>query len=235
MPSTRKSSQFSPYARPKIPRAFPPITNHLSLSPERSPSPPVLTMNCAFAVTFDDSPLLHTPNRLDISPAQTLGSLVAEPDRLSRTTGNVRSTVGTSGTSVPGSISDPVSEDIPENRKIPKPKGEVGHPGGNGYSLPNKLQWEKTIYDAVQKGVHKLADDYLNTSFGISEQKEDDVWELLQMARQRFPILRKYVAYWPARDMVKLYLKNLSERSRRDEGIVVSRTMRQRNTPVASA
>ncbi|KIJ52212.1 hypothetical protein M422DRAFT_243817 [Sphaerobolus stellatus SS14] len=249
MPTARKSLLFSPYARTRIARTFPPITNHLSLSPEHSPSPLILMINRTFAISFEDPPLLRTTDTSDIPPRPTSLSVAVELSCSPGTTGNRFGTMGDNGKDImlheildlrpplidsSTSIANPIYEDVPDNRKIPKPKGEVGHPGGNGYSLPSKLQWEKTVYDTVQKGVHKLADGYLNTSVGISQQHEDDVQQVLEKARHQFPILCRYAGYWLARDMVKLYLKNSSGRACRDQKITLCMT-RQRGTPGPSA
>ncbi|KIJ47592.1 hypothetical protein M422DRAFT_248586 [Sphaerobolus stellatus SS14] len=212
MPPIRTGSEV----KPRVKRIFPPITNRLSLSPERSPSPPLLTLNRTFSVAFEE-PL-----------SRTLGSeQITVPTAISESTSAWRGRRG-GGNSARGSRSNnngrastpmigdsPDPDIIPENRRVPKPRGEVGHPGSNGYSLLSVLSWDKTVYTTIQKAVHEQADAHLNTTVGISKQPNDLVLRVLQKVAHRFPILGKYDGYWPARDMLKLYLKNKSERARR--------------------
>ncbi|KIJ47659.1 hypothetical protein M422DRAFT_248668 [Sphaerobolus stellatus SS14] len=207
MPLSHPSHLFSPYSKARVSRTFPPITNQLSLTPERSPSPPYLTLNRTFSVSVDEG--ADCISNAGVTVVQSASRQSSSHSPLS------------SDNNCPEPYNSNIepssdSEGIPENRKIPKPKGEVGHPGGNGYSLSNELKWDKTVYEAVQKGVHRLADAHLNNNFGISKQDDKDIWIVLKKANQEFPILRKYVAYWPAQDMVKLYLKTSSERARWD-------------------
>ncbi|KIJ44909.1 hypothetical protein M422DRAFT_251528 [Sphaerobolus stellatus SS14] len=210
MPLSHPSHLFLPYSKARVSRTFPPITNQLSLTPERSPSPLYLILNRTFSVSFDEG-----ADCISNAMARNAGvTVVQSASRQSSSHLPLNSERDNNCSEPDNSNIEPSSdsEGIPENRKIPKSKGEVGHPGGNGYSLSNKLKWDKTVYEAVQKGVHRLADAHLNNNFGISKQDDRDVW----IANQEFPILRKYVVYWPARDMVKLYLKTSSERACRD-------------------
>ncbi|KIJ23488.1 hypothetical protein M422DRAFT_275912 [Sphaerobolus stellatus SS14] len=212
MPLSHPSHLFSSYSKVRVSRTFPPIIKHLSLTPERSPSPPYLTLNRTFSVSFDEG-----ADRISNAMARNAGvTVVQSASRQSSSHSPLNSDNNCPEPDNSNIEPSSDSEGIPENRKIPKPKGEVGHPGGNGYSLSNELRWDKTVYEAVQKGVHRLADAHLNNNFGISKQDDRDIWIVLKKANQEFPILRKYVAYWPARNMVKLYLKTSSERACRD-------------------
>jgi hypothetical protein len=57
-------------------------------------------------------------------------------------------------------------------QKIPKPAGEPGHPGSNGYSLREALDWDLFLYQDVQKSVRKLATQYLDKTSGWGSQDE---------------------------------------------------------------
>ncbi|KIJ38081.1 hypothetical protein M422DRAFT_259229 [Sphaerobolus stellatus SS14] len=193
MPPIRTGSEV----KPRVKRIFPPITNRLSLSPERSPSPPLLTLNQQITV----------PTAISESTSAWRGRRGGgNSARGSRSNNN-----GRASTPMIGDSPDP--DIIPENRRVPKPRGEVGHPGSNGYSLLSVLSWDKTVYTTIQKAVHEQADAHLNTTVGISKQPDDLVLRVLQKVAHRFLILGKYDGYWPARDMLKLYLKNKSERA----------------------
>ncbi|KIJ34748.1 hypothetical protein M422DRAFT_263104 [Sphaerobolus stellatus SS14] len=138
-------------AKHRVKRVFPPITSRLSLSPERSPSPPLLTLNRKFFVAFEE------PLSKDTTLASehiTVATAISNVSANSRGGGELPTRATRSNNR--GRASTPViagsqdSDITPENRRIPKPKGEVGHPGSNGYSLQKVLGWEKTIYTTIQ-------------------------------------------------------------------------------------
>ncbi|KIJ22492.1 hypothetical protein M422DRAFT_277062 [Sphaerobolus stellatus SS14] len=157
-------------------------------------------------------PLKSTPKRRSNAPAQRASKTVrfSRPAPL-QVHNRRRSTRGTFQ-----------EEPFDDEARIPKPKGEVGHPGTHGYSLYPTLNWEKVVYEAVQKHVQKLADAKLAVSEGISKQDDDLILDLIKKVADKYPILNRYIDYWPARDMLKQYLKNTSGKSRREERIIAA-------------
>ncbi|KAF8585226.1 hypothetical protein K439DRAFT_1616059 [Ramaria rubella] len=75
--------------------------------------------------------------------------------------------------------------------RIPKPKGEVGHPSNGGYSLQVALGWEKKQYDALRStglrsrdficnhdDIQRLSDTLLVTTATILAQESKKVLEV---------------------------------------------------------
>ncbi|KIJ24045.1 hypothetical protein M422DRAFT_275268 [Sphaerobolus stellatus SS14] len=175
----------------------------MSFSPERSVSPIPITFTKSVNDRFSEnspseerrseSPWPHSPpisvsfnstrkRKGTPSPEQQRLKIVriSTPEPLNRR----RSSRGTSR----GEPSD-------EDTRIPKPKGEVGHPGTHGYSLFSTLKWEKVIYDSVQKLVQKLADAKLDVTQGISKQNDDHILDLSKKVADKYPLLNRYVDY----------------------------------------
>jgi hypothetical protein len=55
-------------------------------------------------------------------------------------------------------------------QKIPKPAGEPGHPGSNGYTLREALNWDASLYQEVQKSVRAIAKRHLDKSRAWGKQ-----------------------------------------------------------------
>ncbi|KIJ32596.1 hypothetical protein M422DRAFT_265622 [Sphaerobolus stellatus SS14] len=177
MPLSHPSHLFSPYSKTRVSRTFPPITNQFSLTPEHSPSPPYITLNCTFSVFFDKG-----VNHISNAMARNAGIMMVQSASCQSSSHSPLNSERDNDCPEPDNSNFEPSLDL---------KGEVGHPRGNGYSLSNELKWDKTVYEAVQKGVHRLADAHLNNDFGISKQDDRDVWIVLKKANQEFPILHK--------------------------------------------
>ncbi|KAF8582611.1 hypothetical protein K439DRAFT_1661738 [Ramaria rubella] len=243
---------FMDHPKTRMQHVFPPITQHLCFSPEWSLTPPPVTQGQTFSVTFDTDTesftaaprVLNTASATVVVPETNASDMENKMKKMSKTP--VRSILKDSPHTAMGSggagankrirIHPPlemegtsVSEDkleehtgVTSDRCIPKPKGEVGHPRTNGYSLFLTLDWEQTEYKIVQRGVQQLADAILDTSLGISKQDPNLVFDLLHFASKKFKILCNYIEYWPARDMVKQYLKNTADKACKDRAMLIA-------------
>ncbi|KIJ28251.1 hypothetical protein M422DRAFT_270483 [Sphaerobolus stellatus SS14] len=249
---------MAPHSRQRVQRCFPPVSDRLSFSPERSVSPSPITLTRVFPASRDSTPFVESESSRDevedapssespedipfttslkprsrpadqsTTPSQYLNLVnkrvriqslpeILTPRRSTPRKTQHRKSMPRSPTPATQDVDNSASEN--EEGRIPKPKGEVGHPGTHGYSLFPTLRWEKALYEAVQKIVQKYADAKLDNTLGISKQDESLVLDVLRKVSESHPILNKYVDYWPARDMLKQYLKNTSEKSRREERV----------------
>ncbi|KAF8572549.1 hypothetical protein K439DRAFT_1643505 [Ramaria rubella] len=70
---------MSHYPKTRVQQAFPPPTQHLAFSPERSTTPPAITFNKAFTVSFE--------SETDVAPARTISTThfarIEQPTRAS--------------------------------------------------------------------------------------------------------------------------------------------------------
>ncbi|KAF8582127.1 hypothetical protein K439DRAFT_1635582 [Ramaria rubella] len=234
------------HPKTRVQCVFPPITQRLCFSPEWSLTPPPVTQGQTFSVTFDTNTesftaaprVLNTASATVVVPETNASDMENKTKKRSKTP--VRSILKDGPHTATGSggagankrirIHPPlemegtsVSEDeleehtgVTSDRRIPKPKGKVGHPRMNSYSLFPTLDWERTEYEIVQRGVQQLADAILDTSLGISKQDPNLVFDLLQK------ILCNYIEYWPACDMVKQYLKNTVDKAHKDRAMLIA-------------
>ncbi|KAF9523443.1 hypothetical protein CPB83DRAFT_898751 [Crepidotus variabilis] len=100
--------------------------------------------------------------------------------------------------------------------KIPKPQGEPGRPGYGGYTLATELTgWTNQDYADVNNYVKAKATAILNTRLLYNKQVEAKLAQVCDKAKQHFPILCKYEAEWPVRDLLKLHLKYTLEQYRK--------------------
>ncbi|KAF8814864.1 hypothetical protein BYT27DRAFT_7219730 [Phlegmacium glaucopus] len=84
--------------------------------------------------------------------------------------------------------------------KIPKPRGQAGHPGSD-----------------VNKLVKQKADQLLDTSHSYRMQNSAEIDDICIIIGNTFPIVAKYQKHWPVRDMLKQHLKYTSESSRKEK------------------
>lgn len=124
-------------------RHLPIITNRLEFFPQTICPPPVITPRIDFAkrlvnVTKEDS-VPTTTDDIDDSEAM-----------------DIDATPTSSSPAPVGSVSDSESEKAAEDlhdtvdKKIPKPRGQPGHPGSGGYSLDFVLRkWGSTLITDV--------------------------------------------------------------------------------------
>ncbi|KAF8798502.1 hypothetical protein BYT27DRAFT_7218353 [Phlegmacium glaucopus] len=102
--------------------------------------------------------------------------------------------------------------------KIPKPRGQAGHPGSGGYSLDIVLQkWGSSLIADVNKLVKQKADQLLDTSHSYRMQNSAEIDDICIIIGNTFPIVAKYQKHWPVRDMLKQHLKYTSESSRKEK------------------
>ncbi|KAF8574154.1 hypothetical protein K439DRAFT_1642410 [Ramaria rubella] len=221
------------HPKTRMQHVFPPITQHLCFSPEWSLTPPPVTQGQTFSVTFDTDTesftaaprVLNTASATVVVPETNASDMENKMKTMSKTP--VRSilkdgphtAMGSGGAGANKRIrihpplemeGNSVSEDkleehtgVTSDRCIPKPKGE-------------------TEYKIVQRGVQQLADVILDTSLGISKQDPNLVFDLLQNVSKKFKILCNYIEYWPARDMVKQYLKNTVDKDHKDRAMLIA-------------
>ncbi|KAH8994093.1 hypothetical protein EDB86DRAFT_3078280 [Lactarius hatsudake] len=106
---------------------------------------------------------------------------------------------------------------------IPKPSGVVGRVGRGGYTLRDVLEqehgWEDGLYYKIRERVRCLADEYLETSLPYSAQAEqpDRLALVCETASKEYPILLKYEGNWVVHDYLRIYLKNSSQKARKEQ------------------
>ena len=138
-------------------RHLPITTNRLEFCPQNVAPPPVITPRIDFAkrlaknlnFTIEDSILTDDGGAMDgiNAPLETLladgGAMdINEPFVTPATPPNY--VASDSGTEETADLLDTV------NKKIPKPRGQVGHPGSGGYSLDFVLRkWGSTVITSV--------------------------------------------------------------------------------------
>ncbi|KAH8999753.1 hypothetical protein EDB92DRAFT_1940579 [Lactarius akahatsu] len=102
---------------------------------------------------------------------------------------------------------------------IPKPSGVVGRVSRGGYTLRDVLEqeyrWEDGLYCKIRERVHCLADEYLEMSLPYSAQAEQP--DRLALASKEYPILLKYKGNWVVHDYLCIYLKNSSQKARKEQ------------------
>ncbi|KLO04504.1 hypothetical protein SCHPADRAFT_1003275 [Schizopora paradoxa] len=99
--------------------------------------------------------------------------------------------------------------------EIPKPPGEVSRISRGGYNLEEKLGWSKSEYGKVQKGIRELAKAHLNMTAILSEQDENSLKTVFQLAKLQHPILNDYIGDWALEDFLSIMLKNSADRLKR--------------------
>ncbi|KAH8984086.1 hypothetical protein EDB86DRAFT_3084788 [Lactarius hatsudake] len=106
---------------------------------------------------------------------------------------------------------------------IPKPSGEVACVNRGGYTLRDVLEqehgWEDGLYYKIRERVCCLADEYLETSLPYSAQAEqpDRLALVCKTASKEYPILLKYKGNWVVHDYLRIYLKNSSQKARKEQ------------------
>ncbi|KAH9026537.1 hypothetical protein EDB85DRAFT_2149132 [Lactarius pseudohatsudake] len=106
---------------------------------------------------------------------------------------------------------------------IPKPSGEIGRVGRGGYTLRDVLEqehrWEDGLYHKIRERVCCLADEYLETSLPYSAQAEQPnrLALVCETASKEYPILLKYEGNWVVHDYLRIYLKNSSQKARKEQ------------------
>ncbi|KAH9174106.1 hypothetical protein EDB89DRAFT_1904821 [Lactarius sanguifluus] len=102
---------------------------------------------------------------------------------------------------------------------IPKPSGEVSRVSRGGYTLKDVLKqeygWEDGLYHKIRERVRSLADKYLETSLPYSAQAEKP--NRLALASKEYPILLEYEGNWVVHDYLRIYLKNSSQKAKKDQ------------------
>ncbi|KAJ3500744.1 hypothetical protein NLJ89_g9655 [Agrocybe chaxingu] len=110
--------------------------------------------------------------------------------------------------------------DIPnteENKKIPKPPGEPGRPNSGGYNIESELRgWTPALIADVNQLVKRKADEHLEIGRSYSRQRPADITTVCLLIKKEFPVVNKYQNYWPIRDMLKLYLKYMAEKEKKE-------------------
>ncbi|KAF7426482.1 hypothetical protein PC9H_008851 [Pleurotus ostreatus] len=100
--------------------------------------------------------------------------------------------------------------------KIPKPVGEPGHcPETGGFPLKERLlrveMWDEETYNDVTSAVRKAAQVALNLSVSFKFQEKAKVDIICAKMAHKWSFLNEYEDHWPAKSMLKAYLKYTSE------------------------
>ncbi|KIJ59116.1 hypothetical protein HYDPIDRAFT_33512 [Hydnomerulius pinastri MD-312] len=106
---------------------------------------------------------------------------------------------------------------LSEDSKIPKPSGEPGRPGRGGYNLETALDWNHKAYTKFKKYTHRLIEDHLDVTKCASAQSPALIKVVRDKVMDAFPDLENYSNGWPVTDMIMMYLKYTSSRTRRQE------------------
>ncbi|KAJ6482339.1 hypothetical protein C8R47DRAFT_1218010 [Mycena vitilis] len=100
-----------------------------------------------------------------------------------------------------------------------KPPGQPNRPGSGGYNLENhlvqKCGWTQEEFEEVQSKVHALAGEKLDLSMSYQRQQMRTIESICDAVKQDHACARGFEKCWATRDMLKVYLKNTSEASRR--------------------
>ncbi|KAJ7021939.1 hypothetical protein C8F04DRAFT_1273160 [Mycena alexandri] len=100
-----------------------------------------------------------------------------------------------------------------------KPPGQPNRPGSGGYNLENYMVqlcgWTQDQFAEVQGKVHALAGEKLDVSKSYQKQVPNTLTCICDAVKKQYPITRGFDKSWVIRDMLKVYLKNTSETSRR--------------------
>ncbi|KAE9387024.1 hypothetical protein BT96DRAFT_1005527 [Gymnopus androsaceus JB14] len=94
----------------------------------------------------------------------------------------------------------PVIDD--DDDLIPKPAGEVGHPGRGGYNLANVLKWSNTQYRSGH------VDDHLECEKPMKNQSLSQVKKVREATLTKYPTLAEYKDLWVIDDFVRNRLKS---------------------------
>ncbi|TFK19203.1 hypothetical protein FA15DRAFT_549499, partial [Coprinopsis marcescibilis] len=100
---------------------------------------------------------------------------------------------------------------------IKKPPGEPGRPNSGGFNVEKAMKWSKEDFTKIQTFVSSECDKTLDTDFSMANQEEEDLKRICKSACDMFPALRRFEDDWPARSLMKLYLKKTSEQARRSK------------------
>ncbi|KAJ6583509.1 hypothetical protein DFH09DRAFT_1309011 [Mycena vulgaris] len=105
--------------------------------------------------------------------------------------------------------------------KYRKPRGEPNRPNSGGYSLERHLidecGWTIEQFQEVQQEVHKLAAQKLARDTGYKDQQEHAVRLICDEVKKSHPIARGFDKSWVIKDMLKMHLKNKTERLKKEE------------------
>ncbi|KAH7908123.1 hypothetical protein BJ138DRAFT_986033, partial [Hygrophoropsis aurantiaca] len=101
--------------------------------------------------------------------------------------------------------------------KIKRPDGPLSKPNNGGYSLKDALGWDDGSYRTMQNSIHSLCQVYFDLTRSYPEQDPEAMACFCYAARDKFPILSRYVNFWPAESFATIYLKNTSTDARRKE------------------
>ncbi|KAH7920016.1 hypothetical protein BV22DRAFT_1022003, partial [Leucogyrophana mollusca] len=101
--------------------------------------------------------------------------------------------------------------------KIARPEGPVSKPNGGGFSLKEVLHWDEASYREMQNAIHGLCQRFFDLRLPYHEQEPELMARFCYAAREKFPILARYVDFWPAESFATMYLKNTSQEARKRE------------------
>ncbi|KIJ90197.1 hypothetical protein K443DRAFT_15430 [Laccaria amethystina LaAM-08-1] len=102
----------------------------------------------------------------------------------------------------------PLISQVHSKALIPKPSGELGRPGRNGYSLSAALGWEMFVYKKVQTRAREEVNSILKKGAPFNAQDRERVKSVCDKLREEFPILNRYEGDWAALDFVRSCLRN---------------------------
>ncbi|KAL0064352.1 hypothetical protein AAF712_008652 [Marasmius tenuissimus] len=103
--------------------------------------------------------------------------------------------------------SDSENYGMEEAEKIPKPRGEVGRPGGGGYHLERALGWPKAKFEQVTGFVRQQVLSIMDCAVPFTQQPEAELERVRAASVREFPWLSTYKDLWVIDDMVRSRLK----------------------------
>lgn len=122
-------------------RHLPIITNRIEFSPQKLRSPPIITPRIDFAKRLANATAENSVSTDDFYDPNGDSSVM-----------DINAAIVTSATPSADVNSDSGGEETADllDKKIPKPKGQAGHPGSGGYSLEFVLRtWGSTLISDV--------------------------------------------------------------------------------------
>ncbi|TFK17215.1 hypothetical protein FA15DRAFT_661610 [Coprinopsis marcescibilis] len=96
---------------------------------------------------------------------------------------------------------------------IKKPPGEPGHLGSGGFNIAQVIGWPEAEFTKLQEFIATECKALFDTDKSLKFQNKAICAKIYEKAVQQYPVLRKFDQDWPVRSLMKMHLKNMSQRS----------------------